>query len=146
MLAFLIEHASWLLPIAAPALGILSNGLPKAWKLAMIGAAVVVAAVAVLWIRWDLADKTATIAQQQVDLVTLGQQRDQEKATAAANLAVVANLQKQLRDEAARRERERQALRAAIDSRDKIIDEARRAKDAQAPMPDAWLPTFRRVR
>lgn len=143
MIAFLLEHASWLtflVPGVGPILGLFAGGLPKAWKIGMILAALVAVGGTVLWIGWDLADKRATIAEQQTSIVTLAAQRDQEAATARRNADALAALRKVAEAEQAARERQRRAYEAAITQRDKILDEVRREKTARDPLPGAFRP------
>lgn len=142
---FLGDWWDWIaggLGLASAAAGAL---LPRWWKAAAIATALAVVGIYVGVLKVSQANLRATVAHQMVDLVTVGAARDQEKATAEANLAHIATLKAQLAAEATNRERERQALRSAITSRDQILDEVRREKTARDPMPDAWVPTFRRV-
>lgn len=141
-LGWLAEHATWLIPGVGPILGAGAAFLGKGWKLkaALIGGALVVGLVAVLWVRWDLADKRATIAEQGQAIQTLALERDQAADTARRNAAAVAELRRQVDAEAAARAKQRAAFEAALTQRDKILDEVRREKTARDPLPGAFRP------
>lgn len=120
-------------------------GIPFAWKIGAAAAIVIGVGGYIGWLKWDIAAHKATIAEQQTAMVRLAGERDQEKATAEGWRSTSADFEKRLAEEAASRDRERKAQRAAISDRDKIIDEVRRAKTARDPSPDAWRPAYRRV-
>lgn len=145
VVSFLAEHMSWL-PVGGSLLGAVGGFLPSWWRIAAIGAAILIVVGSILWVRADMASQRATIAEQQAGLVTLAAQRDQEAVTARRNAEALAAMRRVAEAEQAARQRQRQAYEAALQQRDKILDEVRREKTARDPAPGAFRPFFGGVR
>lgn len=111
-----------------------------ALKLAAGAAIVAIVGGYIGWLKWDLADRDKTIAEQRVAITEAVAAYQQEHKTALANAAALSRLE-QMHDAAVKARIEAQASLSAERKRSTArVKEISRAPSANDPLPAALRP------